>query len=353
MGARYFHRVEAQTPTIFWINNPTRWEADEAIAEGALGCTCNPSYAQKMVDHPDEGPYALELLDQAIRESEDDDEVAAIFQRKLVKPIVDKFQPLYEASGGKHGYVSIQGDPIREEDPKVILHEAYANREMGSNTCIKIPTTAAGLAAMKELVGANIPLNATEIMGIAQAISMCEMYEAAAQQSGKRPVIFLSHIAGIYDEYLQGVVARERIDISPDVLFQAGLAVARKVYAVCQARGYSAFFVGGGARGLHHFTEMVGGEAVVTINWKGTADKLLEQDPPVVYRLFNPVPEKVTAELKEKLVDFRRGYEEDGLKVEEYEEFGPVMLFRSSFIKSWKRVLGLIKERRAALRVTT
>lgn len=349
MGARYFHRVSAQTPTIFWINNPTRWEADEAIAEGALGCTCNPSYSQKMVDHPEEGPYALGLLDEAIRESQDDNEAAALFQRKLVKPIVDKFRPLYETSGGKHGHVSIQGDPIREEDPNVILHEGYANRKMGPNTCIKIPTTAAGLTAMEELVGADTPLNATEIMGVAQAVSMCEMYEAASRRSGKRPVIYLSHIAGIYDDYLQGVVEREGIEISRDVLWQAGLAVARKVYALCKARGYSAIFVGGGARGLHHFTEMVGGEAVITINWKGTADKLLEQDPPVVYRLFNPVPDHVIQELREKLIDFRRGYDEDGLKVEEYEEFGPVMLFRSSFIKSWKRVLDLIKQRRAAL----
>ena len=50
----------------------------------------------------------------------------------------------------------------------------------------------------------------------------------------------------------------------------------------------------------------------------------------------------------EKLPDFRRGYLEDGLAVEEFEEFAPVSLFRSSFIKSWNRVLKLIKERRTS-----
>jgi transaldolase len=64
--------------------------------------------------------------------------------------------------------------------------------------------------------------------------------------------------------------------------------------------------------------------------------------------MFNPVPQKVIDELMEKLPDFRRGYLEDGLNIEEFEEFGPVRLFRSSFIKSWSRVLELIKERRAA-----
>jgi transaldolase len=114
-------------------------------------------------------------------------------------------------------------------------------------------------------------------------------------------------------------------------------------------RGYHATFIGGGARGLHHFTEMVGGRVVVTINWEGTADKLLEQDPPVVYRLFNPVPHKVIDELMEKLPDFRRGYLENGLSPEEFEDFGPVQLFKSSFTKSWSKVLQVIKERRTKL----
>ena len=38
------------------------------------------------------------------------------------------------------------------------------------------------------------------------------------------------------------------------------------------------------------------------MNWQGTADLLIEQDPPVVERLFNPVPEYVIDELVEKLV---------------------------------------------------
>jgi transaldolase len=53
--------------------------------------------------------------------------------------------------------------------------------------------------------------------------------------------------------------------------------------------------------------------------------------------------------LMEKLPDFRRGYLDDGLEVEEFESFGPVQLFRSSFIKSWKHVLEIIKDRRAML----
>ena len=69
----------------------------------------------------------------------------------------------------------------------------------------------------------------------------------------------------------------------------------------------------------------------------------------VVYLLLQPVPEKVIDELLEKLPDFKRGYLEDGLSVDEFAEFGPVQLFRSVFLKSWHSVLDMVKERRGSV----
>jgi transaldolase len=348
MKDSYFIRVSEQTPTKFWINNPTRYQAEIAIKNGAKGCTCNPSYTQKMIDHPEDGEYALRLLDEILLETTDENQVAEIFQRKLVKPISDCFLPIYQNSNGMDGYVSIQADPINDEDTNEITRQALDNRKVGANICCKIPTTAAGLKAMESLLEENIPLNATEIFGVSQVIALCETYEKVTQRVGKRPMLYVSHIAGIYDDYFKEYVEREAVEISSDVLWQAGLAIARRVYQEMEERGYSGVFVGGGARGLHHFTEMVGGKVCLTINWEGTADKLIEADPPVVYRLFNPVPQKVIDELIEKLPDFKRGYLSDGLDIEEFEGFGPVQLFRSSFVKSWKRVLKVTSDRKVA-----
>lgn len=345
----YFQRVHDLSPTMFWINNPTRQQADQAIEHGALGCTHNPSYTQKMIDHPEEKEYALGLLDEAIRETKTDVQAAILFQQKMVKPIAEKFMPMFEQSGGEHGWVSIQGDPIHDEDGEVIYEESLFNRPIAPNIVCKIPVTAPGIYAMKKLVPEGVPLNATEVFAVNQMVTICETYEQASKASGQKPKMFMSHIAGIYDDHFQAYVKEHAVDISRDVLWQAGLAVARKVYNILIERGYNATFIGGGARGLHHFTEMIGGKVVVTINWEGTADKLIAQDPPVVYRLFNPVPQKVIDELIEKLPDFRRGYLDDGLSVEEFEHFGPVLLFRSAFVKSWKRVLEVAKERRAAM----
>ena len=348
MEKPYFIRVREQTPTMFWINNPTRKQVEMAIANGALGCTNNPSYTQKMVDHPDETDHALKLLDESIRECDDDWETAEIFQRKMVKPVSDLFMPMFEQSNGQHGYVSIQGDPINEDDPEAVIRGARANSKIAPNICCKIPTTLSGLKAIETMVAENIPINATEIFGVSQFIHICETYKKVSRESGKKPMFYMSHIAGIYDDHLRNYVEEHKVQISPDVLHQAGLAVARKVYNMMIEREYPCMFVGGGARGLHHFTEMVGGKVCITINWEGTADTLIKQNPPVMYRLFNPVPLQVIDELMNKLPDFKRGYLDDGLEPEEFEEFGPVQLFRGSFIKSWNRVLALIKEHRAA-----
>jgi transaldolase len=348
MSKPYFIRVTEQSPTMFWINNPTRKQADMAIEHGALGCTNNPSYTQKMLDNPEEKAYAAKLLDEAIRETENDWEAVEVFQRKIVKPIADKFMPLFEKSGGQHGYVSIQGDPINEDDPDVVIRGARANRKVSPNICCKIPATTSGIKAMEVMVKEDIPINATEIFGVSQFIHICETYKQVSKKSGKKPMFYMSHIAGIYDDHLHNYVKKNDVQISPDVLHQAGLAVARKIYNMMIERGYLCIFIGGGARGLHHFTEMVGAKACITINWEGTADKLIEQDPPVVYRIFNPVPQQVIDELMEKLPDFKRGYLDDGLEPEEFEHFGPVQLFRSSFVKSWNRSMELIKERRSA-----
>src|SRR5262249_852226 len=138
----------------------------------------------------------------------------------------EKFTPTYTKSGEK-GYVSIQGDPIHEDDPEVVIREGLENREVSPNICCKIPTTKSGLAAMEHLVGEDVPLNATAIFGVSQGIVLCETYIKVSRRTGRRPKLYVSHLAGIYDDHFRNVVKRDHIDISPNVLWQAGLAVAQ------------------------------------------------------------------------------------------------------------------------------
>ena len=345
----YFKRVAAMTPTQFWINNVTEEEARMAIEAGAVGCTQNPSFAYNMLVHPTKSEEARKVLREILKEEKDDSMVEVKLQRALVAKIAKIFYPIYEATNGELGYVSIQGDPY-DESYETIMRLAHFNREAGENIMIKIPATDDGIKAIEQCAAEGIPLNCTEVMSMDQTIDVLDAYERGiARGCGKAPVVYISHIAGIFDEYLGKVVKAENIDISPDALYLAGKACAQKVRYYMDLRGGKVKLINGGARGLQHFTEWVGGNVSNTINWLGTADKLLEKDAPVVPCFNNPVPLDVIDELVKKIPDFRKGYFTGSLKPEEYHDYGPVELFCSSFRKNWKQALDIIAEERKSL----
>lgn len=344
MGKDYFKRVTKQTPTRLWINNPTPEEADKAIDAGAISCTTNPTFCMKMLTNESEYSNVINLISGIIKEEDNNSKSADLVQQKLASKILDKFLPVYEKKSGEQGFVSIQGDPSFDDDTDHIVDEALRFRKLGINFIAKIPVTKAGIGALEILITENVPLIATEVMAISQAICVCELYNRVSRKCGKYPPFYVTHITGIFDEYLQNVVRQESIDISSDILWQAGCIVARKQYKILKERSYPGTMLGGGARGLHHFTEMVGSDMHITINWKGTADKLIELDPPVVYRMFNPAPRFVIDELLTKIPDFKKAYIEDELEIDEFKGFGPVNLFRSQFMSGWDYLLNVIKE---------
>lgn len=341
----YFKRVAKQTPTRFWINNVTREQADLAIEHGASGCTQNPSYTWKMLTHEQEGPFVKEILLDIMKDEPDNNEALVKLQRTLIAGVAKRFMPMFEATGGKCGYVSIQGDPFHEDTETIIRH-ARANVAASPNLMAKVPVTEDGLKAIEVLLSEGIAINATEVMAVRQALDVCEVYNRVTKGMEKPPVIYFSHITGIYDEYLQKTVKANNIDVTPDYLWQAGMSIAKKAYKMAREICPNMGFIGGGARGLQHFTEMVGADAVVTINWTGTADTLIEQDPPVVQRFWQPTPDSVIEELVEKIPDYKKGYFVHEITPEEYEEFGPVVLFRESFEKAWGNALNMIESLR-------
>lgn len=344
MSRPYFHRVHAETPTRMWINNPTADDTRRAIAAGAVSCTTNPSYCAKLLQS--EPQYLRGLIATTVKESQDDDAAAEQVYHRASARILELFRPLYEQSGGTLGFVTIQDDPRYDDDVAHIVDMTMRCTTLGPNFMTKIPVIASGVAAIEELVARNIPICATEVFAVAQAIHMCEVYERAARRSGHAPPFYLTHITGIFDQYMAEVAKAETIDIAPAILAQAGCLVARKEYRIVRERGYRAVLLGGGARGTHHFTEFVGGAMHITINWSTAAD-LLAADPPVVSRIDAPTPAEAVQELRAKIPGFRRAFDEDGLGVQEFADFGPLVFFKTMFLNGYARLLDEVAECRA------
>ena len=59
--------------------------------------------------------------------------------------------------------------------------------------------------------------------------------------------------------------------------------------------------------------------------------------------------ESAIAELREKIPDFRRAYDDDGLAPEEFADYAPLLRFRKNFIDGCDAVLDEIAKQRRAL----
>ena len=342
----YFHRVAAETGTQVWVNNPTLADLQSAIEAGAINGTTNPAYGSKLLKSEPE--YMVEVIDGVISEVEDDDTAADQIYQIISGRFMEGFLPLYESSGGQQGFVTMQDDPRRDDEADWIVEATLRHAKVAPNYMAKIPVIESGMEAMARLVEFDIPICATEVFSVAQAVAMGDIYARSSAQSGKSPPFYLTHITGIYDEEIQAQVTRDGIDIDPEIVRLAGTIVMRKQYRVLKEKGYATTMLGGGARGTHHFTEWVGGDAHITINWS-TFQELLELDPPIVNRIDATDDLKIIEELREKIPDFRRAYDDDGLTPSEFADFAPLLRFRNNFIDGCDAVLADIAKRREVL----
>lgn len=350
MSTTYFHRVQRETPTRFWVNNPTAEQARLAIEAGAIGATTNPSYVSKLFESEEDMRVVERTIDLLLPYEKSDAIVAAKVQQMMVARIADIFLPLYKESGGKVGFVTIQGDPHLETDAAHIIAEGFENHQIAQNICIKIPVTTWGIEAIVKMVEHDIPTMATEVMGLSQAVSICEMYQKASEKSGNEPPFWVTHITGILDDHFKRVVKEGGLTIDEKLLAYAGLSIAKTQYAMLNERAYPGIFLGGGARKLEDFTELVGGALDITINWTGTADILIAEDRPATPRIDVNLNDSEIEALKEQLPDYRRAIEIDGMQEDEYFDYGGVELFRTSFQKGWDELLALIATRRSEIK---
>lgn len=341
----YFNRVTALTPTRLWVNNVTLSQARLGIEAGAMGATQNPAYLSKVMIGED-GGWIMEKAEDLIRSGLEDSQVVSELQRYAVAQICKVFHPVHERFGGRQGFVSIQADPFHE-DEKTILENAEKSLSLADNFIIKIPVTADGLSAITQLARNRVPVLATEVMSMDQIMEAVRLYDDTTRSMRNPAPLIIAHINGIFDEYLSEEAARKDIVVQPDALNQAALMLGRKICAWLEDFGNPLVsYMAGGARGLNHFTHWVGVPGAVTINWKGTADKLVEQNPLVVDVFSAQSAPAMLEELLIKLPDYRAAYLPGSLKTEDYEGFGPVVKFRRQFEAGWSYALNAIQAQR-------
>ena len=69
-------------------------------------------------------------------------------------------------------------------------------------------------------------------------------------------------------------------------------------------------------------------------------------NPPIEDRIHAEDDPEAVAELREKIPDFRRAYDDDGLTTAEFADFAPLLRFRKNFTDGCDAVLEQIAARR-------
>jgi len=332
----YVAALHRDTPTRLWINNPTPDEARRALALGVRSCTTNPTYTAKMLKAMGE-PARQALLGTIRAQYPDLDQAVDAAQRTVLGQLLPLFAPYQDPATPYAGLVSIQGNPHCDSDAAHMLHEAAGYARLGSNVIFKIPATRAGLEAIETLLREGKPVLATEMMSVAQVLAACALYRRVQTATRRSPVLILTHITGIYDQYLGEQAARLAPELPSALVAEAGILIARRCAAVLSQSGLPIGIMGGGARQTRHLTELVGGPYQVTIN-PDMVEALVAADQPATPRFHTPTDPHQVERLSRHLPDFRRAWESDGLRLEEFEQFGPIRLFLSMFTSGWDQV---------------
>ncbi|NBM19080.1 transaldolase [Streptomyces sp. GC420] len=203
-----------------------------------VGVTTNPSIFQKAIS---EGHgYDQQLADLAARKVTVEEAIRMITTAD-VRDAADIMRPVFDATEGQDGRVSIEVDPRLAHDTRATVAEA---RQLAwlvdrPNTLIKIPATRAGLPAITEVIGLGISVNVTLIFSLERYREVMDAYLAGLEKARERG-LDLSKIHSVASFFVSRVDTE--IDKRLDALGTPEAKSARGKAALANARlAYQAY----------------------------------------------------------------------------------------------------------------
>ena len=190
-----------------WLDNITREILDNGtlrkyIDEFAVtGLTSNPTIFDEAIGNTD-------AYDQGIREKAKAGKSGEVLFVELaledLRRAADLFRPVFDATSGVDGWVSMEVSPLLASDTSASIDAAARIHAQAArrNLFVKIPGTPEGIPAIEESIFDGIPINVTLLFSR-------EQYLAAAEA------------------YLRGVERRIAAKRDPDVASVASLFVSR------------------------------------------------------------------------------------------------------------------------------
>lgn len=157
-----------------------------------------------------------------------------------VQSACDVFRPVWEASDGVDGRVSIEVDPrlARDTDGTILQARLLHGLVDRPNVLIKIPATEEGLPAITQVLGSGISVNVTLIFSIERYAAVIDAWMAGLELAASRghdvtriesvASFFVSRMDTAVDGLLDGIGTPEALALRG----KAGLASARLAWGV-------------------------------------------------------------------------------------------------------------------------
>lgn len=217
-----------------WLDNITRGLLDSGTLQRFIdewsitGITSNPTIFDEAIGGS--ASYDRAIRDGATRLVSDE----ALFMELALDDLrraADLLRPTFEATGGVDGWVSMEVSPLLVDDTAGTI--AAATRIFAqaarSNLFVKIPGTAAGVAAIEESIFNGVPINVTLLFSKQQYLAAAEAYLRGIERrldAGRDPRVasVASLFVSRWDKAIHDVV-------SPDLRNRLGIAVGGVVYA--------------------------------------------------------------------------------------------------------------------------
>lgn len=342
-------RTVTEFPTQYWNDSCNAAELAYAIDNGAVGATSNPTIVGTVLKQEYDvwAPRVHAIIEQ--HPAWTDQEVAWQVIEEMAIRGWKMFEPIYEKNHGQNGRLSIQTNPTFNRSVEKMIEQAHHFDTLAPNVQIKFPTTAAGVSAMELATEEGISINATVSFTVPQALAIGEAVERALAKreaqghdtSWMAPVCTI--MIGRTDDWVKTSCQRDGIIVDPAAPDWAGIAVFKRAAAIYAERGYRTRLLAAAYRHHLHWSELIGGDISMTI-------------PAAWQRLFNassievrdrwsePVPERYVDELLERVPEFRKAYQPDGMSIPEFDTYGATMRTLRAFVSSYWGLVADIDE---------
>lgn len=225
-----------------WLDDLSRARLDTGTLAAMMtdrhvvGVTTNPSIFQAAITGSDD--YATDIA--ALKtEGADAERIVRALTTDDVRRACELFLPVWEATGGQDGRVSIEVDPRLAHDTDATIAQAeqlWAEVDQ-PNLLIKIPGTQAGLPAIRATIAAEISVNVTLLFSVERYLQVLDAYHAGLEDrlAAGQPIDRIHSVASFFvsrvDAAIDPLLAEIGTEDAVGLQGAAAVANARLAYA--------------------------------------------------------------------------------------------------------------------------